>query len=92
MAVLKDNLGVTLAENKFTVVKKVGPKGELIAKHNHPEANVTFTVVKGKVKVFINESEEFIAEPGKILHFDGNNYINAELLEDSEIFIHLILK
>lgn len=92
MAQVKDKAGIVLQEKNFTVVKKVGKKGDLIQKHNHPEANVTFTVVKGKVRVFINETEEFELEPGKIFHFDGYNYINAEFLEDSEAFVTLILK
>lgn len=92
MAQVKENAGVVLQERNFTVVKKVGKKGDSIQKHNHPEANVTFTVVKGRVKAFINETDVFELEPGKILHFDGDNYINAEFLEDSEAFVTLILK
>lgn len=92
MAVVKSEVGIVLQEKNFTVVKKEGKKGDLIKKHNHPEANVTFTVVKGKVRAFINETESFDLEPGKILHFDGDNYINAEFLEDSEAFVTLILK
>lgn len=92
MAQVKDSVGVILQEKNFTVVKKEGQKGALIQKHNHPEANVIVTVVKGKIKTFINETESFELVPGKILHFDGDNYINAEFLEDSEIFVTLILK
>lgn len=92
MIQVKDNTGIVLKESNFTVVKKVGNSGDKIAKHNHPEANVTFTVVKGKVKAFINETESYELIPGKILAFDGDNYINAEFLEDSEAFVTLIKK
>ncbi len=92
MAKVYREAGAVLQEEKFTVVKKEGKAGESIPKHNHPEANVTFTVVKGKVQVLLNEGEEFILQPGEILHFDGNNYIQARMLEDSEAFVHLVLK
>lgn len=92
MAVVKSEIGVVLKEKNFTVVKKEGKAGDKIKKHNHPEANVTFTVVKGAVKVFINETEEYELTPGQILHFDGDNYINAEFLKDSQAFVTLILK
>ncbi len=92
MAELKKDLGMVLAEAQFRLVKKAGKAGDKIDKHNHPEAQVLFTVVKGKIKVFINESEAFIVEPGATLFFDGDNYINAVLVEDSEVFITLINK
>ena len=83
-----------LLENKkeFKLVKKVGKKGDIIQKHNHPEALVLFTVVKGKMEVHLNEEETYIVEVGSLLHFDGNNYIDAKFLEDSEIFVTLITK
>lgn len=84
--------GVQVKDDKFKLVKKVGEQGTIIPKHNHPEAYVLFTVVKGKVKVFLNETEEHIVEPGKLLNFDGNNYINAEFLESSEVFVTLVTK
>lgn len=92
MAKAKENIGVMFKGENFTVIKKNGQKGDLISKHNHPEANVIFTVVKGKVRAFINEEEVFELEAGKVLHFDGDNYINAEFLEDGEVVINLILK
>ena len=74
------------------LVKKVGKQGELIAKHNHPEALVVFTCVKGEVKVYLNDDEVHIVNPGKVLDFDGDNYINAEFLQDGEVFVTLIHK
>ncbi len=84
--------GLQKKDDRYKLVKKVGVVGDTISKHNHPEAYVLFTVVKGKVKVFLNDIEEHIVEPGKLLNFDGNNYINAEFLENSEVFVTLITK
>lgn len=84
--------GLLKKHDRFKLVKKVGAKGDLISKHNHPEALVIFTVVKGKVQVHLNDNEIHIVEPGKALHFDGDNYINAEFLEDGEVFVTLIHK
>ena len=78
--------------DRFKLVKKVGKKGDLITKHNHPEALVLFTVVKGRVQVHLNDNEIHIVEPGEVLHFDGDNFINAEFLTDGEVFVTLINK
>ena len=43
--------------------------GIILAKHNHPEALVVFTCVKGEVKVYLNDDEVHIVEPGKVLHY-----------------------
>ena len=91
MAQVKHEGGLVFQTNQYTVVKQVGKAGDKIERHNHPEANVLFTVVKGKIAVKIEE-EEFILTPGKILQFDGNNHISADLLDDSEAFVTLILK
>lgn len=92
MAEVNRNVGLLLDKPDFKVVKKQGLKGDIIQKHNHPEANVTFTLVYGKIKVFINDNEEHILSAGDVLSFDGNNYINAELLEESVAIVHLINK
>ena len=84
--------GLLKKHDRFKLVKKVGEKGEIIAKHNHPEALVVFTCVKGEIQVILNDEEVHIVEPGKVLHFDGDNYINAEFLEDGEVFVTLIHK
>ena len=84
--------GIVKQHERFMVVKKEGKKGDLIPKHNHPAELILFTVVKGKVKVWLNDTEEHIVEPGKMLHFDGDNYINAEFLEDGELFVSLVVK
>lgn len=89
---VKSEAGLIVQEKSFRVVKKVAKKGDKILKHNHPEALITFTVVKGRVSVYIDDA--FVDElvPGKLLQFDGDQYINAEFLEDSEVFITIIIK
>lgn len=91
MRQVKDNVGLVFNENDFVVVKKAGKAGDLIEKHNHPEANVLFTVVKGEIDVTVTD-ETFNLLPGKILHFDGNNFISAKLVKDSEAFVTLVTK
>lgn len=43
----KNELGLLFQGPNFVVVKKGGKAGEKVENHNHPEANVVFTVVKG---------------------------------------------
>ena len=80
-----EKAGLLKNHDRFKLVKKVG-------KHNHPEALVLFSVVKGKVQVHLNDDEVHIVEPGKVLHFDGDNFINAEFLTDGELFVTLVNK
>ena len=84
MAEVYNNIGLVLDKANFKVVKKQGKAGDTIPKHNHPEANVTFTV--------INEVEEHILNAGDILSFDGDNYINAEFVEAGQAVVHLVNK
>ncbi|WP_277282741.1 cupin domain-containing protein [Veillonella caviae] len=90
--VVKAELGLLYKGENYVIVKKGGVAGEKVEKHNHPEANVIFTVVKGKVQVFLNETEEHVLAPGQVLEFDGDNYIQATLVEDSEFVVNLITK
>lgn len=92
MAEVYNNIGLVLDKANFKVVKKQGKAGDTIPKHNHPEANVTFTVISGKVKAYINEVEEHILNAGDILSFNGDNYINAEFVEAGEAVVHLVNK
>ena len=89
---VKNAEGLVFAKDKFNIVKKAGVKGDLIPKHNHAEAYIIFTVVKGAVRVFLNDEEIHDLTPGDILCFDGDNYINVEFLEDGEFFVTLIDK
>lgn len=79
-------------QKKYHVVKKVGQSGDKVKKHNHPEANVIVTIVKGNLDVYINDELVGNLTPGSILHFDGNDYVHFEFVEDSEFFVTLIKK
>lgn len=92
MTKVAEDLGVVLQGSNYTVVKKAGKKGDTVEKHNHPDANVLFTVVKGHMEVTIAEKEVFHVVPGQILSFDGSNTISTKFIEDSEFFVTLILK
>lgn len=92
VGIIFEEAGILKKHDRFKLVKKVGKKGDLITKHNHPEALVLFTVVKGRVQVHLNDNEIHIVEPGEVLHFDGDNFINAEFLTDGEVFVTLINK
>lgn len=85
-------IGLAIDNAGYQLIKKAGKKSDTIPRHNHPEANILFTVVKGKIKVFLDDVNDYIVEPGVVLSFDGNHYINAEFLEDSEVFVTLIRK
>ena len=87
---VNQELGLLFQGPNYVIVKKGGKTGEKVEKHNHPEANVIFTVVKGKVQVFLNETEEHVLVP--VLEFNGDNYIQATLVEDSEFVVNLIHK
>ena len=45
---VKKELGLLFQGPNYVIVKKGGKAGEKVEKHNHPEANVIFTVVKFK--------------------------------------------
>lgn len=89
---VKSEFGLLFQEKNFSVVKKGGPKGERIEKHNHPLEDIILTVVKGHVEVLLNDNEIYNLKTGEVLHFCGSNTIQAELLEDSEFIVVLIKK
>lgn len=89
---VKQDLGLLFEGPNYVIVKKGGVAGDKVEKHNHPEANVIFTVVKGKVQVLLNETEEHLLTPGQVLQFNGDNYIQATLLENSEFIVNLVRK
>ena len=87
-----NSLGVLVDSDNFTLVKKLLNENEKIPKHNHQDKNILFTVDKGEVLVYINETQEHLLKPGTVLSFDGNNFISAVAKETSEIFVTLINK
>lgn len=87
-----NGIGNLYTDNKITVVHKSLLKDENIPSHNHEEFNIFFMVVKGQVEVFLNEIEKYYLEDGDILNFDGNSYISAKGLKDSDIYVYLVRK
>ena len=92
LGTVENKAGLLFKGNNFKVVKKVINLGEKIPSHNHENEEIIFTVLKGKMEIFLNGEEKHILVPGDILHFDGKNFISGNALEDSEINITLILK
>ncbi len=82
-----NNEGLVLEKKGLKVVKKCIKSGGTIPRHNHPNADILFTVVKGEVELVYNDKEVNNLKPGDIFYFDGDNYINANIIEDSEIFV-----
>jgi hypothetical protein len=92
LGTVENKAGLLFKGNNFKVVKKVINLGEQIPSHNHENEEIIFSVLKGKMEMFLNGEEKHILVPGDILHFDGKNFISGNALEDSEINITLILK
>jgi hypothetical protein len=92
LGTVENKAGLLFKGNNFKVVKKVINLGEKIPSHNHENEEIIFSVLKGKMEMFLNGEEKHILVPGDILHFDGKNFISGNALEDSEINITLILK
>lgn len=92
LGTVENKAGLLFKGNNFKVVKKVINLGEKIPSHNHENEEIIFSVLKGKMEMFLNGEEKHILVPGDVLHFDGKNFISGNALEDSEINITLILK
>ena len=92
LGTVENKAGLLFKGNNFKVVKKVINLGEKIPSHNHENEEIIFSVLKGKMEMFLNGEEKHILVQGDILHFDGKNFISGNALEDSEINITLILK
>ena len=89
---VKNDAGLLFTGENFKLVKKILKKDEKIAKHNHENEEIIFIVLKGKMEMFLNETEKHVLVPGDILHFDGRNFINGSALEDSEVSVTLVKK
>lgn len=92
LGTVENKAGLLFKGNNFKVVKKVINSGEQIPSHNHENEEIIFSVLKGKMEMFLNGEEKHILVPGDILYFDGKNFISGNALEDSEINITLVLK
>ena len=92
LGTVENKAGLLFKGNNFKVVKKVINLGEKIPSHNHENEEIIFSVLKGKMEMFLNGEEKHILVPGDVLHFDWKNFISGNALEYSEINITLILK
>ena len=75
LGTVENKAGLLFKGNNFKVVKKVINLGEQIPSHNHEDEEIIFSVLKGKMEMFLNGEEKHILVPGDILHFDGKNFI-----------------
>lgn len=87
---VKDGVGVVFQGEHYTMVKKTGQKGDRIEKHNHPGADILFAVVKGTLKVHLNDTEVHEVKSGQVLNFKGDASISADFIEDGEVLVTLI--
>lgn len=92
MAKLIQEDGMQINNERFKLVKKSGAQGEEIPKHNHPKHSILFTVVSGHVEVTLNETDHYNLQAGQLLSFDGEDFISAKFIQNSQVFITLIAK
>ena len=74
LGTVENKAGLLFKGNNFKVVKKVINSGEQIPSHNHENEEIIFSVLifsvlKGKMEMFLNGEEKHILVPGDILHF-----------------------
>lgn len=89
--VLKDE-GLIKSINGVNFVHKILKKGDIIDKHNHPDKEIVFAVMKGSFEITIGEEEKHLVKAGEALNFDGTNTISAVALDDSESLVVLVNK
>ena len=58
-------------------------KGVKVPRHNHPAEQVGY-MIKGKLKLLVNDNEIGVAEQGDSYAINGNDFHSIEALEDSE--------
>lgn len=83
-------LGQLVNREELMLVHVQLEKDGTVKPHDHKGQEVFFTVVKGKVEVYLDETETHVMEAGKVLHFPGEARISVKALEASEFFVYLI--
>ena len=66
---VKNDIGIIFKHDNYKVFKKRGKKGEVISNHNHPNEEIVFSLIKGKVRGVLNDTEEYYLEIGDVLNF-----------------------
>lgn len=89
--VLKDE-GLIKSINGVNFVHKILKNGDVIDKHNHPDKEIVFAVMKGSFEITIGGEEKHLVKAGEALNFDGTNTISAVALDDSESLVVLVNK
>ena len=89
--VLKEE-GWIKSVNGVNFVHKILKKGDTIEKHNHPDKEIVFAVMKGSFEITIGEVEKHVVKAGEALNFDGTNTISAVAMDDSESLVVLVNK
>ena len=89
--VLKEE-GLLKSINGVNFVHKILKNGDTIEKHNHPDKEIVFAVMKGSFKIAIGEVEKHVVKAGEALNFDGTNTISAVAMDDSESLVVLVNK
>lgn len=88
---IKNYSGLLFDRSSYKVVKRIGEKGDVIQKHNHPEAYVIFSVLSGKLELSI-DGNKLIMCAGDVTDFDGDNHIEGLFLEKGEAIVTLVNK
>ena len=89
---VKNEGGMLFSGNNFKVVKKVLKSGEAIPSHKQENEEIILSVLKGKMEMYLNDTEKHVLVPGDVLNFDGVNFIKGTALEDSEVNVTLVKK
>ncbi len=89
---LKTGPGMIFTKENVKVVRHNKKKGENINKHNHPNADIFFTLIEGSIEVYFNDDEKHTPNIGDVIHFDGENYIQVNVLEDSKMQVTIVDK
>ena len=77
---VKNEGGMIFSGNNFKVVKKVLKSGEQISLHNHESDNIVLSVLKGKMEMYLNDTEKHVLVPppaccaGRIAHGDTTKH------------------
>lgn len=84
-----ESLGVYDLNKNCKLVRRSFKKGDVIPKHNHPEADVVFLLLQGSIDLKIG-SDSLVIKQGDIVNFDGEDEISGKILEDSSFAVFLL--
>lgn len=85
-----DGTGKIFANDHGMVVRKILKAGEDIKPHNHEGEEIFFAVMRGEIKVMLDDKAEFTLKGGDVLRFDGKHVISAKATSDTVIVVNLI--